>query len=92
MVVSNNQQLVVYDITTQKETKRLILKNTGVQEMMYSPRGAFFAVFTGKNIEVFRPENWDVFATLEGHEQIGYGLDYDTYFPDPMAKRCAFGI
>lgn len=76
MVVSNSQQLVVYDIITWKETKRLILKNTGVQEMMYSPRGTFFAVFTGKNIEVFRPENWDVFATLEGHEQIGYGLDF----------------
>lgn len=76
MVVSNSQQLVVYDITTWKETKRLILKNTGVQEMLYSPRGAFFAMFTGNSIEVFRPENWDVFAALQGHEQNGYGLDF----------------
>ncbi len=75
IAVSNPKQVVIYDTQKFMEIKRIDAKGNGIQEILFSPRGSFLCIYTNKNIEVYRTENWALASILSGHELSGYAMD-----------------
>ncbi|HMQ61993.1 MAG TPA: PQQ-binding-like beta-propeller repeat protein, partial [Flavilitoribacter sp.] len=65
----------IYSTDNWKETARFKCE-ADLNEMAVSPDGKLLAVFSGKNIEVWKIATRELHYLLRGHDQTGYGVGF----------------